>query len=84
MEWDPSKLPVRFFPFQATVNFADARTIAIDPRIAFGRPVVERTGVSTKAIVDRLDAGEGIDEVAADYGLTSDEVEQAVLSERAA
>jgi len=83
VEWDEWKFPVRLYPFLSSEARAD-RTIAIDPKIAFGRPVVVRTGVSTGAIAERIDANEPPQEVAEDYGLTMEEVEQAVLYERAA
>jgi len=51
---------------------------------AFGQPVVERAGISTAAIADRTDGKKAAAEVAADYDLTVEEVEQAVLYERAA
>ena len=60
------------------------KPIAIDPTIAFGRPVVRRIGVSTRAIAERIDAGETVDELAADYDLSPTEIEEAVLYERAA
>jgi uncharacterized protein (DUF433 family) len=41
-------------------------------------------GITTHAIADHVDAGEPVDEIAADYGLDCAAVEQAVLSERAA
>jgi uncharacterized protein (DUF433 family) len=37
-----------------------------------------------QAIADRIDAGEAVDDIAADYGLKPGDVEQAVLYERAA
>jgi uncharacterized protein (DUF433 family) len=58
--------------------------IAIDPRISFGRPVVISRGISTAAIAERIDAGETVEALAADYELTVDEIEQAVIYERAA
>ena len=61
-----------------------AKPIAIDPQIAFGRPIVARRGVSTQAIADRIDAGETVEELASDYGLARAEIEEAVLYERAA
>jgi len=84
VEWDASKFPVRLFPFVSADASDQDRVIAIDPNISFGRPVVQRTGVSTQAIADRLDAGESIADLATDYGLTGAEVEQAVLYEHAA
>ena len=58
--------------------------IVIDSRIAFGRPVLLAHGISTAAIVDRIDAGEPPADVASDYGLTPSDVQQAVLYERSA
>jgi len=83
VEWDEWKFPVRLYPFVSTGMLAP-RTIAIDPKIAFGRPVVARAGISTAAIAGRIDAKEPASEVAADYDLTVEEVEQAVLYERVA
>ena len=83
VEWDEWKFPVRLYPFVSGESPAD-RSIAIDPKIRFGRPILVRTGVSTAAIADRIDAREPPQEVAEDYGLTMEEVEQAVLYERAA
>lgn len=83
VEWDEWKFPIRLYPFLSSEARTD-RTIAIDPKIAFGRPVVVRTGVSTGAIAERIDANEPPQEVAEDYGLTVEEIQQAVLYERAA
>lgn len=82
IEFD-NRLPIRLYPFVAVEN-TPRRTIAIDPGIAFGRPVVLRSGVSTAAIVARIDAGETSSEVAADYNLHESEIEEAVVYESAA
>lgn len=81
--WE-DRLPIRLHPFVLGEAVDAAMPIAIDPRIAFGRPVVASRGVSTAAIVDRIDAGERVAEVAADYQLSQEDVERAVLYERAA
>ena len=83
VEWDEWKFPIRLYPFVSGDTQA-GRTIAIDPKIAFGRPIVARAGISTSAITGRIDAREPAAEVAADYDLSVEEVEQAVLYERAA
>jgi hypothetical protein len=58
VEWDEWQFPVRLYPFTGTLaQPAAERSIAIDPKIAFGRPIVRRAGVSTAAIVNRIDAG---------------------------
>jgi len=83
VEWDQWQFPVRLYPF-VSADTPAPRTIAIDPKIAFGRPVVARARVSTAAIAGRIDAREPAADVATDYDLTVEEVEQAVLYERAA
>lgn len=82
VEWDEWRFPVRLYPFVA--GEGDRKPIAIDPNIAFGRPVVLRTGVSTGAIVERFDAGESLAGLAEDYSLSEAEIEEAILYERAA
>lgn len=84
VEWDEWQFPVRLYPFILAEVPSLGRPIAIDPAIAFGRPVVVRMGIGTGTIAERIDAGEDVAEVAADYGLSEMEVEQAVLYERAA
>jgi uncharacterized protein (DUF433 family) len=82
--WDVPPFPVRLYPFLSFDGLRPDRPIAIDPRIAFGRPVVVRRGVSTEAIADRIDAGESVADLAADYELSPTEIEEAILYERAA
>lgn len=84
VEWDAWKFPVRLYPYLQATQRSSERPIAIDPRVAFGRPVIQRKGISTAAIADRIDAGESIAAVAEDYDLLPDEVEQAVLYAHAA
>lgn len=83
VDWGQWQFPVRLFPF-VSAELPAARPIAIDPTIAFGRPVILRAGVSTSTIAERLDAGETVTELAKDYGLEQSEIEQAVVYERAA
>ena len=84
VEWDKSRFPVRLRPFVMAELSLDGMPIAIDANISFGRPVVLRAGISTAAIATRIDAGETTTALAADYGLTVEEIEHAVLYERAA
>ena len=84
VEWDSSKFPVRLYPFLSTVAPSAERPIVIDPSIAFGRPVVLRKSISTSAIAERVDAGESVADIAADYELGPSDIEHAILYERAA
>ena len=83
VEWDDRQFPIRLYPFVSGAMPSD-KPIAIDPHVAFGRPIVLRAGITTAAIDDRIDAGENVSELALDYGLSETEIEQAVLYERAA
>lgn len=82
VDWDEWQFPVRLYPFVS--GQSERRPIAIDPKIAFGRPVVLRAGISTGAIATRIDAGESVQALAEDYDLRPEEIEEAVLYERAA
>lgn len=91
VDWDVEKFPIRLFPFHREVPTAQkglkqdaSKMIVIDPRISFGRPVIERKGISTATIASRIDAGESVQELAKDYGLETWEIKGAVLYEKAA
>ena len=81
---DTAGFPVRLYPFLSAAAPTDERPIVIDPRLAFGRPVVLGKGISTPAIAGRIDAGESLDDVATDYELGRSEIAQAIFYERAA
>ena len=83
IEWGPLRSAVRLYPF-VTDGAGHAKPIIIDPKISFGRPVVGEAFVSTRTIVDRIDAGEAVANIARDYRLTPEAIEEAVLYERAA
>lgn len=84
VDWDERQFPVRLHPFISPDGRSSDQPIAIDPTVAFGRPVVATRSISTTAIADRIDAGETVEELARDYDLSTDEIELAVLYERAA
>lgn len=83
VERDDMSLPFLLYPVLPRES-ANAKAISINPRVSFGRPVLADTGVSTRALVDRIDAGEGIPELAHDYGLAESQIHDAVLYEAAA
>jgi uncharacterized protein (DUF433 family) len=49
--------------------------------VGFGRPVLLGTGVTTLSIAERFDAGESIEDLAADYGRPRGEIEEAIRCE---
>jgi uncharacterized protein (DUF433 family) len=84
IEWDSSRFPVRLYPFLSAAAPSAERPIVIDPRIAFGRPVVASRSIATSTIAERIDAGESVKDIASDYDLGQSDIEQAVVYERAA
>jgi uncharacterized protein (DUF433 family) len=67
--WDvadqsPVRLQLRQYP--------DIVPVVIDPRFGWGAPVIESTKVPVDSIVQLWRAGESLDAVAAEYGLTRD------------
>ena len=60
------------------------RRSACDAHVAFCRPVLDQKGNATGAIVERMDAGESVTGLAEDNDLSTEEIMEAVLYERAA
>jgi len=81
---DLEGMPMRLFPVNIARGLEGPKIVAVDPQIAFGRPIISGKGVRTLTIVERLDAGEDRDVVAADYGLDEREIDEAILYETAA
>lgn len=80
---DAKGLPIRLYPFTTPGIREDRRVVAIDPRISYGRPSIERKGISTAILAERLNAGESVKDLADSYDLTEDEVTEAILYESA-
>jgi uncharacterized protein (DUF433 family) len=71
----------RLYPFTRAASLDGPRSVFIDPRYAFGRPVLAGIGISTGVIAERYKAGESVDELAKDYGCTRPEIEEALRCE---
>lgn len=56
-------------------QYPDVAAVVIDPRFGWGAPVVEANKVQVDAIVDLWQAGESLETVGFEYGLTRDKVE---------
>ncbi|MFC1743110.1 DUF433 domain-containing protein [Candidatus Riflebacteria bacterium] len=81
IEWDERGLARRLFLFTRKGQADEPRIIVVDPRVSFGRPVLNGTGIPTNIIAERYKAGETIKELARDYGRGSEEIEEAVRCE---
>ena len=78
---DEKAMPIRLYPFTSRQTIEETRVVVIDPRIAFGQPVIAGTGIRTSIIAERFEAGESIEELVAEYGRTAREIEEAIRSE---
>lgn len=66
---------IRFFPL---LREAAPRVIVVDPRRSFGRPIIAGTSVPVVAIRGRFDAGDDVEQLARDYDVRSDQIQEAL------
>ncbi len=52
--------------------------VVVDPRVAFGLPIVVHGGARVEDLVDRFQAGDSVAEIATDFSVPSDEVEDVI------
>ena len=81
IERDRSGLPIRLYPFTRSQIAANPRSVAIDPRIQFGRPCLAGTGIPTAIIAERYWAGDSMESLARDYQRQVHEIEEAIRYE---
>jgi len=81
IERDPAGLPIRLFPFTRTGTQEREAPVQIDPTIAFGRPSLRGRAVPTAVLADRFKAGEPMTELASDFGVTVEVIEDAIRCE---
>ncbi len=81
VDWDEAGFAIRLYPFTRKRALDEPKAVVIDPEISFGRPVLVGTGVPTSTVADRYKAGESVEELAADYDLKRDEIEEAIRCE---
>jgi uncharacterized protein (DUF433 family) len=55
----------------------------IDPEVAFGRPVITGTRITTRVLFARFEAGESAAKLARDYEIEVAQVEDAIRCEKA-
>ncbi|HYI12757.1 MAG TPA: DUF433 domain-containing protein [Thermoanaerobaculia bacterium] len=82
VEKRPAEGIVRLYPFITKDRNPDApKTIALDPTVAFGKPVITGTGIPTAAIYQLFTAGDEIREIAEEYDRDPSEIEAAIRYE---
>ena len=75
---DTSGLPTKLYLFKRPEQHV---AVVIDPRISFGYPVLDGTGISTAVLAQRYLAGDSIDDLADDYGSPKNAIEEAIRRE---
>ena len=75
LDFNELKEPSRWWPL------GNDRSVVIDPRRAFGAPIIARTGVPTKILNSAVNAEQSVEFVAKWYGVEIDEVTDAVQFE---
>jgi uncharacterized protein (DUF433 family) len=82
IERDPRGVPIKLYPFTCQHAAVGApNPVEIDPNIAFGRPVVRGRAVPTAVLADRFKAGDTLRELADDYEVSTETIEEAIRCE---
>lgn len=65
---------------QLRIPRADGAGVTVDPKINFGQPTLTEYGVRVEDIIDRLYAGEAMEDVASDFNLPTETVSNLALA----
>jgi uncharacterized protein (DUF433 family) len=81
IEWE-NQFAARLYPFTLAARGKNApRAIVIDPTRSFGRPLLDRLGVTTNVIAERYKAGDSIAKLVEEYGGPQTDIEEAIRCE---
>jgi uncharacterized protein (DUF433 family) len=73
---------VRLYPFITKDHHPEApKSIVLDARVAFGKPVIAGTGIPTAAVYQLFNAGDNIQDIADEYERHTSEIEAAIRYE---
>lgn len=79
---DAKGLPIKLYPFIRTqAPREQPRTVVIDPRVSFGRPVIAGTGIPTAVLAEQFKAGDTVPVLAKEYGADEEAVWDAIRCE---
>lgn len=79
---DPKGVPEKIVLFPARSDKPRSTDVVIDPRMSFGRPVLDGFGVRTAILAERFDAGEDIEALAQEYAAPAEAIQNAIRCER--
>ena len=70
---------INFYPFTGGRDSADEpKLVLITPELAFGKPVLAGTGITTEVIAGRFMARDSMQELAEEYGVSPKQIEEAI------
>lgn len=79
---DAKGLPIKLYPFMRTqAPREQPRSVVIDPRVSFGRPVIAGTGIPTAVLAEQFKAGDPVPVLAREYGADEEAVWDAIRCE---
>ncbi|MEY2439466.1 MAG: hypothetical protein QOI34_851 [Verrucomicrobiota bacterium] len=81
IEYDANGVALLLYPF-TNEGLDQPKNLVIDPFISFGRPTIRGTGVSTRIIAARHEAGDSVTDLTEDYGCKQAQIEEAIRCER--
>ena len=82
VERDARGLPIKLYPFMRNqAPREQPRSVVIDPRVSFGRPVVAGTGIPTATLAEQFKAGDSVSLLAKEYGAEEEAVWDAIRCE---
>lgn len=80
IDWE-NKIAARLYPFTRDNANNAPKSVFIDPRFSFGRPILKESRIATAVVAERYKAGDSIDDLASDYGCSRLEIEEGVRCE---
>lgn len=87
IERDPKGIAIKLYlftrrkPEQIEIASQEPRLIALDPSIAFGRPVIAGSRIPTVEIAERYKAGDSIAQLIEEYARPAADIEEAIRCE---
>ena len=82
IERNAQGIPIKLYPFTCKRTLDEPKRIIIDPQISFGRPVLAGTGIPTSVIYERFMAGDSTNNIALDYKVDQEKIEDAIRCEQ--
>ena len=82
VERDARGVPIKLYPFMRSQPLREQpRSVVIDPRVSFGRPVLAGTGIPTAVLAEQFKAGDQPRDLAKEYGAEEQAVWDAIRCE---